>query len=58
MAADHMGLSQDVGALAPGRIADLIAVNGNPLDNLDLLRDVPLVMQQGKIIKSDAGLNH
>ena len=58
VAADHMGLSQDVGALAPGRIADLIAVKGNPLDNLDLLRHVPLVMQQGKIIKSDAGLNH
>jgi len=58
VAADHMGLSQDVGALAPGRIADLIAVKGNPLDNLDLLRDVPLVIQQGKIIKSDAGLNH
>ena len=58
VAADHMGLSQDAGALAPGRIADLIAVKGNPLDNLDLLRDVPLVMQQGKIIKSDAGLNH
>ena len=57
VAAEHMGLSQDVGALAPGRIADLIAVEGNPLDNLDLLRDVPLVMQQGKIIKSDAGLN-
>ena len=58
VAADHMGLSRDVGALAPGRIADLVAVKGNPLDNLNLLRDVPLVMQQGKIIKSDTGLNH
>ena len=58
VAADHMGLSHDVGAIAAGRIADLIAVKGNPLDNLDLLRDVALVMQHGKIIKSESGLNH
>jgi imidazolonepropionase-like amidohydrolase len=57
VAADHMGLSQDVGAVEPGRVADLIAVKGNPLEDLELLRAVPLVMQQGKIIKSDIGLN-
>lgn len=54
VAAEHMGLSADVGAIAPGRVADLIAVRGNPLADAEILRDVPLVMQAGIIIKTDA----
>ena len=54
VAAEHMGLSADVGAIAPGRVADLIAVRGNPLADAEILRDVALVMQAGIIIKTDA----
>ena len=54
VAAEHMGLSADVGAIAPGRVADLIAVRGDPLADAEILRDVAVVMQAGIIIKTDA----
>jgi imidazolonepropionase-like amidohydrolase len=41
-----------VGSLAPGRYADLIAVPGDPLDDLGLLAEVPFVMQGGRVLKS------
>jgi imidazolonepropionase-like amidohydrolase len=47
-----MGLSTDVGAIAPGRVADLIAVRGNPLKDAEILRNIAVVMQAGVIIKA------
>ncbi|MEA9605013.1 amidohydrolase family protein [Xanthomonas campestris pv. plantaginis] len=44
-AADALGRSADVGAIAPGRYADLIAVSGDPL------RDVSVLMQVESVIK-------
>jgi hypothetical protein len=38
---------------APGRYADAIAVPGDPLTDLELLADVPFVMQGGRILKDD-----
>ena len=52
VAAEHMGLSDDVGAITPGRIADLVAVRGDPLANAEILRDVAVVMQAGVIVKA------
>jgi imidazolonepropionase-like amidohydrolase len=52
VAAAHMGLSADVGAVAPGRVADLVAVRGNPLEDAEILRDVAVVMQAGVIVKA------
>jgi imidazolonepropionase-like amidohydrolase len=52
VAAEHMGLSDEVGAIAPGRIADLVAVRGNPLADAQILRDVAVVMQAGVIVKA------
>ena len=52
VAAEHMGLSADVGAVAPGRVADLIAVHGDPLADAKVLRDVALVMQAGVVVKA------
>ena len=54
VAAKHMGLSADVGAVAPGRVADLVAVRGNPLEDAKILRNVAAVMQAGVIIKAPA----
>ena len=39
------------GPIRPGMIADLIAVSGNPLEDIDALRDVQLVMKDGMIFK-------
>ncbi len=54
VAAEHMGLSADIGAVAPGRVADLIAVRGDPLADAEILRDVTVVMQAGVVIKAPA----
>jgi imidazolonepropionase-like amidohydrolase len=41
------------GPIKPGFCADLIAVTGNPLTNIDALRDVQFVMKNGMVFKKD-----
>ena len=41
------------GPIKPGLIADLIAVRGNPLEQIDALRDVQFVMKDGMVFKRD-----
>jgi imidazolonepropionase-like amidohydrolase len=50
-AAELLGWQDRVGALAPRRYADVIAVPGDPLQDLELLADVPFVMQGGRVLK-------
>jgi imidazolonepropionase-like amidohydrolase len=50
-AAKFMGWENDVGALAPGRYGDLIAVSGDPLDDIGSLQDVDVVIKGGLIFK-------
>jgi imidazolonepropionase-like amidohydrolase len=40
-----------VGAIAPGRYADLIAVDGDPLKDVALLEHVAIVMKGGTLVK-------
>ncbi len=51
VAAEHMGLSQDIGAIVSGRTADLIAVRGDPLTDPKILRQVDAVIQGGTVIQ-------
>lgn len=50
IAAEHMGLQSDVGAIEVGRYGDLIAVSGNPLDDITVLQDVRMVIKGGAIV--------
>jgi imidazolonepropionase-like amidohydrolase len=50
-AAEAMGWSADVGAIAPGRWADIIAVKGDPLTNVRELESVDVVIKGGAIVK-------
>jgi imidazolonepropionase-like amidohydrolase len=50
VAAELMGWEDRVGCLRPGRFADLVAVAGDPLEDLALLTDVPLVMRGGTVV--------
>ncbi len=50
--AELFGMAADVGAVAAGRYADLVAVDGNPLDDITLLEDVSFVMKGGVVVKS------
>jgi imidazolonepropionase-like amidohydrolase len=55
VAAECMGWEDRVGAVAPGRFADLVAVSGDPLEDISLLEDIPFVMKDGAVVKgSDA----
>jgi imidazolonepropionase-like amidohydrolase len=51
-AAELMGIADQAGTLEPGKWADVIAVAGNPLENIRLLEDVRFVMKGGVVIKS------
>ena len=50
-AADHVQLSREIGSLAPGKAADLIAVRGDPLRDVAELQRVTFVMKGGKVAK-------
>ncbi|MFC2078176.1 amidohydrolase family protein [Candidatus Bipolaricaulota bacterium] len=47
------GIADEVGTIEPGKIADVIVVDGNPLERIDALRDVWLVVHIGEVIRND-----
>jgi imidazolonepropionase-like amidohydrolase len=53
LAAESMGLASEVGALTPGLQADLVAVDGNPLEDIAVLRQVRFVMKGGRVYRHD-----
>jgi len=53
-AADLMGWSAKTGSLEPGKWADIIAVEKNPLEDVRVLQDVKFVMKSGLVYKNEA----
>jgi imidazolonepropionase-like amidohydrolase len=51
-AADLLGRANEVGSIRTGKYADLIAVTGDPLQDISLLENVEFVMKDGKVYKS------
>ena len=49
--ADAIGLAGQIGTIAPGAYADIIAVQGDPLAEISLLENVGFVMKGGKVYK-------
>ena len=52
-AAELMRWEDRVGAVEPGLYADLIAVPGDPTEDVTLLEDVPFVMKGGIVVKDE-----
>ena len=52
-AADLLGVSDQVGSLEPGKDADIIAVQGDPLKDVTVLKKVGFVMRGGKVHKGE-----
>ena len=57
LAAEAIGWSDRVGTLAAGRYADLIAVSGDPLQDITELERVTFVMKGGQVYRDDASRN-
>jgi imidazolonepropionase-like amidohydrolase len=53
--ADLLGWSAKVGAIEPGKWADMIAVDGDPLRDVTILQHVRFVMKGGEVIKNEYG---
>lgn len=51
VAAKHLSIDLDVGAITVGKRGDLVAVKGNPLTDMTALRRIEFVMKGGKVIK-------
>jgi imidazolonepropionase-like amidohydrolase len=50
-AVDMLGRSDVMGSIKPGRYADVIAVSGDPLQDISVLEHVQFVMKDGKVYK-------
>ena len=53
-AAEMLGMSGQIGAVAPGAYADIVAVPGDPLKDVKELSRVSFVMKDGKVFRNDA----
>ena len=51
-AAKLLGEYEQLGSLAEGKVADIIAVNGNPVEDITILEEVDFVMKSGRVYKS------
>jgi imidazolonepropionase-like amidohydrolase len=49
-AAEALGMADRIGSIAPGMEADLVAVDGNPLEDITAVRRVVFVMRGGKVV--------
>jgi imidazolonepropionase-like amidohydrolase len=53
-AADLLGLGTEIGTIEPGKSADIIAVAGDPLADVTVLKRVDFVMARGEVVKTPA----
>jgi imidazolonepropionase-like amidohydrolase len=50
VAAELLGIDHIAGTIETGKSADLVAVEGNPLENIENLRHIVFVMKEGKVV--------
>ena len=55
VSAELLRASGDLGSVEPGKFADLVAVAGDPLEDISVLEDVPFVMKGGEVVKDARG---
>jgi imidazolonepropionase-like amidohydrolase len=57
-AADLLGLANNIGTLAPGKLADIVAVPGNPFEDIRVTQSVLFVMKEGIVYRNDRARTH
>ena len=53
IAAKLIGIEDKTGSIEEGKLADIIAVKGNPLEDITVLEKIEFVMKEGKVYKSN-----
>ncbi len=53
ISAEVMRMEDKIGTIEEGRYADLVVVNGNPLDNIRNTRNISLVISRGKVLDGE-----
>ena len=53
VSAELLGMEEELGTIETGKMADIIAVNENPIENVGTLEAVVFVMKEGKVYKGD-----
>ena len=48
-----MGWQDRIGTLEPGKLADIVAVDGNPVEDITAMKRVLFVMKDGVVYRSD-----
>ena len=55
VAAELLDMKGKIGEISPGAFADVIAVEGDPLQHIEALEQVKFVMKEGKVYRNDVG---
>jgi imidazolonepropionase-like amidohydrolase len=55
VAAGLLDMKGKIGEISPGSFADIIAVEGDPLEHIELLAQVKFVMKDGKVYRNEVG---
>ncbi|MGH8059979.1 MAG: amidohydrolase family protein [Candidatus Entotheonellia bacterium] len=56
LAAEAVGMGDHVGTLQPGKLADLVIVDGNPLADITAVQRIHTVVKDGEVVVRDGGI--
>ena len=54
VASECLGIAKKVGTLEPGKLADLVAVQSDPLEDIRVFQNIAFVMKDGEVIRSNS----
>ncbi len=56
LAAEAVGMADDIGTLAPGKLADIVVVDGDPLTDITAMQRLHTVVKGGEVLVRDGGV--